>query len=101
MAWDQINELIIEAHKSKPRARFYDVTGAGLDWVNGCYTFWAVAFNKSSKGVAPAPKLEPQGLIMNDGMTEADFSVHRLKNYILSANLIQEVYGPSMHQEAV
>ena len=181
LAWDQMNELIIEAHKSKPRARSYIVTGAGLDWVNGCYTFshydyfdqsvkysfvpnnpdvalltmsrckmqngsrwwyisyadlqspgtdkdidyyqktvekdktgdvdlemtgppltgWVVASNKSSKGVAPAPDLAPEGLIMNEGMTEADFLVHRLKNYILSANLIQEVFGPSMHQEVV
>ena len=181
MAWDQMNEMIIEAHKSKPRAHSYIVTGAGLEWVNGCYTFshydyvdqsvkytmapknsevalltlsrckmqngsrwwyisyadlqspgtdkdidyyqktvekdktgdvdlemtgppltgWVVASNKSSRGVAPAPQLEPQGLIMNPGMTEEDFLVHRLKSYILSANLIREVFGPSMHKEVV
>jgi len=39
MAWDQMNELIIEAHKSTPRAESYIISGAGLPWVDGTYTF--------------------------------------------------------------
>ena len=184
MAWDQMNELIKEAHKSKPRAKNYIVSGAGAEWVNGSYSFskyneidqsvvytffpehsedpkidkltlsrckmakgsrwwwisyadlvspgtdkdidfyqkpvtedklgdvdlemtgpplteWAVAENSTARGVGPAPTLAPDGLIMNDGMQESEFLVHVLKKYILDSQLIQEVFGPSMHREIV
>ena len=39
LGWDQLNYLIVAAHKSKPRALKYLVTKAGVPEVNGEYVF--------------------------------------------------------------
>ena len=51
LGWDQMTDLINEAHLSKPRAAEYIVTGAGVGMVNGVYRFARYEYKDNDQSV--------------------------------------------------
>ncbi len=75
--------------------------GIDLEMTGPPLTKWVKASSAGSRGVAPAPSLSPCGLIMNEGMQESDFLVHKLKRFIIEKDMVAQVFGSSMHREVV